>query len=90
MQDATSWGDSWTEGQGRRAGGVETERAPVWGGGWRGSEKERGSSYAGGMEHLICDLHWDMNGLWIDKFKRLSFKSLWGSGNCWEWQGTKE
>lgn len=55
---------------------------------WRGSEKERGSSYAGGMEHLIYDLHWDMNRLWDDKFKRL--KSLWGSGNCWEWQGTKE
>lgn len=69
---------------------METERAPVWGGGWRGSGKERGSSYAGGREHLIYDLHWDMNGLWDDKFKRLSLKSLWGSGNCWEWQWTKE
>lgn len=39
-------------------------------------EKERGSFYAGGSENLIYDLHWDMNRLWEDKFKRLRLNNL--------------
>lgn len=39
-------------------------------------EKERGSFYAGGSKKLIYHLHCNTNGLWGDKFNRLSLYNL--------------